>query len=649
MSAAFEIAEDWFLSPPKDLGDALTIINERMGFLNDDTVEGKALRKLYKRVTQEADQIAKKAREQNPFAFVRLSWEQALKCNAWIWGITLKVDFDANRIGKTATSIFDALLYMLPNDPTWLMFKDYTDEQGRLVHLYPRPEMSEMLRISNYLKEHPELKGDPLNQPYDLSNADKFATLQKKLHNAFEPCFPYPTFSEPEHSIWHGAPDADYHDKIIMKEWRKWLPKSVIVRDSAYDKTFNLTVKHEGGKTDWEIICKSYEAKDTKWSGAAVTGILLTEGLKEATLNEIKQRFKNDSFGYWDYTPYEARNVGIKTALAHKVFKGKVQLPLNPFVFSGFGIDKTPTFILPKEKRDDMIRMWTNTPEGEARIHGKFYTSSPVVLTNLDKQFHTLPWTRQELFNRYPSANLYRGLDPGYDHPTACAWGLLTPQNIWIIYRVYAKSGTSIPQRCQDIVEASGNERRKRAWGSGPEDYWYEEFHPNHKSEEIVATFTDHHTFKDDEVTKQSYALNYTKEGLVISRGVTTGPRERAQIFDRALQPDLLRAHPLKLRPPGCRIYFLINEEGVATALEKLENIFWDRYRTGDKIGEPKDQIQEHEDDEFDAISYLVCSPNRWQSLKNLRKEPQENSKRFSSVATLQQRHRAVSHFAITG
>ena len=190
-----------------------------------------------------------------------------------------------------------------------------------------------------------------------------------------------------------------------MREWRKWFPKSIMVRDSDYDKTFDLLVRYDGQQTIWRIICKSYESKDTKWSGAAVTGVLLTEGVTEPTLNEIKQRFRNDSFGYWDYTPYEPRNLGSKSALAHRVFKGKVELPLSPFVFSGFGIEKTPDFILPTDKKDDMVRMWSNTPEGEARLHGKFYSSSPVVLTNLDTTFHTLPWSKEQLFEKFPDGS----------------------------------------------------------------------------------------------------------------------------------------------------------------------------------------------------------------------------------------------------
>lgn len=551
---------------------------------------------------------------------------------------------------NTATSIFNALLWMFPNDPKWRMFaEEYVDDWYRRVFLIQRPSIEKVLKIAAYIKDHPALMGDPNFQPYDTCNIKKVATLQQELPDCFLSCYPEPPITDPENTMWHGAPDTTYHKEIVMKEWKKWCPQTSISRWSDYDQTVSLEIKYqiedeeEARQVNWEIIFKSYETEETKWSGAAVAGILLTEGLRINILNEIRQRFKNEGFGHWDYTPYEPRNTGKKSAIAHKVFKGKIQLPLKPFVFTGFGIEKTPDFIIPTEKRADLIRMWTGTPEGQARLHGKFFESSGVVLTNLDSKFHTVPWTKEELFAKFPTGNLYRGLDPGLDHPCACAWGLLTPQNVWYIYRFYSKKGTSIPTRCQEIVELSGNKLRKRKYGKGEDDYHMEEFHPDHKSEVIVATITDYHAFKTDETTGRSYSLNYIKNGLTIIPSVTTGPEGRAQELDQLLQPDLTKAHPILQKPPGCKMYYLINEMGVAEALEKLENIFWDRYKSGERAGEPKDQIQDHEDDELDANCYLACSPNRWMNNLARRREPIE-------VATLQQRNqRRTSAFAVTG
>ena len=120
-----------------------------------------------------------------------------------------------------------------------------------------------------------------------------------------------------------------------------------------------------------------------------------------------------------------------------------------------------PEHIIPQQKREDLIRMWEGRKEGEARLEGKFFASSGLVLDKLDRPFHCLNWSLKQLYERYPNGRRYRGLDPGFDHPTACAWGYLTTNNIWFIYRFYSKRGTTIAERSKDIIELSGNRREQ--------------------------------------------------------------------------------------------------------------------------------------------------------------------------------------------
>lgn len=631
----------WYKNPPPELEKRINILSLLTDYVDDDTDHAIPLRELYESLKQEAKDIADEAKRDNPLAFMTLSWEQTLKCNAWVWGITFLCDFDANRKGKTTGAIISALLWLYPNDPQWDIFKSYIDEWDRLSILLQRPSMTGVHQIQQYLIDHPELMGDPKFQPYDKENEEKYRTLQRALPDAFRPAFPFPSFRDTRGVLWQGGPDVDYHKQIVMPEWKKWLPQSSIDLFSEHDKRVKLTIKYldrltnSFKETKWTIIFKSYESKDEKFSGAAVKGIILTEGLKQAHLNEIKQRFQTDGFASWDYTPYEARNAGAKTALAHRVFTGKEQLPLFPFVFTGFGIKKTPDYILPNSKKRDLERMWAGKPEGEARLNGNFFTSSPVVLSNLDLQFHGVPWSLHELFERYPDGRIYRGLDPGWDHPTAMVWGLLTKTNTWFIYRIHAESNLGIADRCEKIIKFSGNSRIQVKYGPGEDDYYYEEVHDNLDSEVPVTTICDYHAFKTDERTKRPYSANYIKEGLVITPSTTLSPKHRGTELNDKLRPDLLKGHPLLQKPPGCKIYFLINEYGIAEACEKLENIFWERYAQGERKGEPKDEIQSHDDDEFDAICYLVCSPYRWTPQSPIRKTSPENKRPTASAIAI--------------
>lgn len=603
--------------PPETLEGCISYLDKYSHLINEKSKSGDFVREAYSRVKEIGESQVDKAKEDNPLAFLIVSYEQSVKLNAWIWGINFLVDFDANRIGKTAGSVFNALFWMYPNNPEYKVFKPYYDKFGRYVKVLQRPTLENFLRLQDYIDLHPDCVGNPLKGLDDEDNAEKFANLQKVMSVGFRPAYPEPSCNYKKNVMWIGAPDADYHKNIIMPEWRKWMPKSIVIRDSDHDKTFSLQIdfitKHGTHKRiSWEIICKSYESKDTKWSGAAVRAIVLTEGLKKDVLNEIRQRFQTESFASWDFTPYEARNTGAKSALAHKVFHRKEELPLRYFVWSGYGIEKCPDFILSERKRNDLIRTWKNSPQGQARIHGKFYSDSPQALSNLDREFHTLTWTKEELFCKFANGLLLRGFDPGYDHPTSCVWGLLAPNNTWFIYRMWSAAGLSIGERCRKIISLSGNEPIPYKFGRGEDDIIWKECNTLPTSERIIATIADFHLFHADEKTKLPYILNYTNEGLVMQQSITMRPKDRANEFNRLLEKHNHRVHPERNCTPGSRVFFLINEEGVAEGVDKLENLFWVRYLQGENVGEPRDELQSHGDDEFDAAGYLVLSPYRW-------------------------------------
>lgn len=628
----------WEKSLPEHLGEQLDLLDTHATKLLDQTPEGEVLRDLYERVKSISDDSVQEAKKANPLAFIKPIYEQAIQCNAWVWGISFLCDFDANRKGKTTGKILNALLWMFPNEPTFVCFRERLDPWKRSCRILRRPSFTSVLEIQDFLDEHPELMGDPKIQPWEPANAEKFAMLQKALPHCFGYAYPKPSIRHNKNVIWVGAPDNDYQKEIIMPLWNEWAPKYAVAKSSEHDRIMILEVPWaertdvaHNRMAEWKIIFKSYDSKEEKWSGGAVQAILLTEGIRPSHLNEVRQRFKEDAFASWDYTPYENRNTGSKSNLAWKIFRGREPLPLKPFVYTGFGIEKIENHVLPEKKKADLIRNWKGKPEGKARIEGNFYTASGALLTNLDPEIHCLEWSFQELQDRYKSLRLFRGLDPGWDHPCACAWGALNSVNTWFIYRVYSEPGMSIPKRCETIVNLSGNARRQEFWGPGENDYYWEEYHPNIDSELIVATITDYHAFKADETTGQPYSVNYVREGLQITRSTTIGPKERGAIVNQKLEPRTNLAHPTTKLPPGCKVYFLVNEPGVADAYEKMENLFWKRRLAGPNAGDPLDEIQDHGDDEFDAISYLLCSPYVWDSSRVERKDAIE-SKGFASM-----------------
>lgn len=634
-------APQWWDNPPRDLEDKLILLAKRAPHLNDESPEGYALQELLAQVEEVYQETQAQVRTQYPIAFFKHSYEQSLLHNAWIWGIDFVVCFSANRIGKTAElGVINPACWILPNNSEWEMFacrlqpnpEDggktfienseenqkaglYYDLFDRPVQVLPRPRIEDLDLIRFTLRMQPELMGDPSKSHLDPINQHKFARLQELVPEAFSSCFPSPPIQS-DGTIWLGAPDNGFHKDIILKEWKRWIPPSYIAEWSDSNLSFDIVTKEETNPkpTTHHFICKSYESEDTKWSGSAVRAIILTEGLSSSVLNEVKQRIIEHGFGSWDYTPYEARNVGNKTALAFKVHKGEEQLPLCAHIFTRFSARKAPHHILPQSKRDDLIRMWEGKDEGDARLDGIFYSSSPLILSKLDRKFHTLNWTTDELFEQYPNGQIYRGFDPGYDHPSVCCWGYLTPGNMWFIYRYYVERGKTIQQRCKDIVTLSNNELKKERFSSRKEDYILREIHPNPNSEPTILTAADYHIFKTDENTGQNYALNYNKAGLVVTESTHMKPEDRAISIDDKLDRSPYHTHPVTGNTPGSHLFFLIRGAGVDKALGKMEGMFWDRLASGPNKGEAKDKVQLHGDDELDATCYLVCGPYVWTS-----------------------------------
>lgn len=565
--------------------------------------------KLKERIEKYVDEETVNAKREDPLPWVTLSVEQTLKLNAWWAGYTNIIDFDANRIGKTAGQVMNAIMWMIPMDPSSPLFQEklYNNKRYRLL---PRPSIENVLKIQDHFKENKQYATNPLLSFDHPENREAFESIPREL---LAPAFPKPSICPPEdqtieNSLWQGAPDNKFHDEVTLKEWQKWLPKRFIKKVSTHEYTISLhlpkTEHHQS--IDWIISFKSYDSPDTKWSGAAVDGIFLTECPPLSIFSEIRQRFKETGVGGWDYTPYEARNTSRNSKLAYNIFIGKEEAPLRAAVFSGSGIESAPSYILPDRKRADLIRQWEGKPEGEARIHGKFYSSVPLALPNLKEEIHCLPTLSfRQLKKIRPRLRLFRGLDPGWDHVTACVWVAQSPLNEFFIYRGYSEAGRTISERVEDIVSLSNNVLIPHP----KTKEMFIEQQTNTNSETYQATFIDYHAFKTDENTGLPFARNYIKAGLQVIPSITLGPRERALKFDDRLRVSVNLSHPVEPHLPGSKVYFLTSEPGVANIWDKLDNLFWLTFEQGSKKGESKKTLQDFNDDEFDAAAYIICSP----------------------------------------
>lgn len=617
---------------PDTLKEKAQVLAKYRSLLNSPGKKGKFLRSLLKETEDQFASIKNRAQHLDPLMFFRPSYEQMLMLNAWMYGISFICVYAANRIGKTTAMIIDKVLWIFPNNPKHLIFKPYRvgegedalnanlPQVGSLVQVFPRPDISFIKEIAHHIKRRPFSipAPNPRLPHYHPQNLKVLQWLQKKLPDAYKSVYPLAPWNKGG-VIWFGAPDQEHHEKTIMPLVKQYLPERSIERFVTSDReiTIKITtpptpIHPTGHSTVWEWIGKSYESKDTKWSSGAVDIICLTEGVTPEMLKEVKMRFKDPGIGSHDFTPYLPANAGAASALAQRIYKGQEKLPLNHFVFTEFSLYDAPSFVMTKEQKAERIDSFKNDPQGVARLEGKFYSSSALVLSNFNRENNLLPLSQGQFFQQFPNCRLYRGLDPGLDHPTACAWGALLPTNQLVIYRIMSEERLSIQQRCKKIIQLSNNTLAIHKWGHGQNDYYAYEAHTSPRSEIFNGTYCDYHTFKEDEVTGQPYALNYILNGLNIEESVHTGPEERSQLVDNKLQLDPYLPNLITRVPPGPRLMFLRDEPGMVEVAAKWEEFYWSRKASGANRGDPTDKIPSHGDDELDAISYIACAPIIW-------------------------------------
>lgn len=678
---------EWVHNPPTDLKTKTLLIKHNIHWIRSKGPRGRCLRQMYKEVKEETDVLTEQARTLQPLAWFKPSYEQALILNAWMYGISFVCTYTANRIGKTTAAIVNILLWLIPNNPKWKIFQPYTDKWGRRVQVFPRPPIASVKRIHKFITKHRivlDLAPDPSLPPTAPCNKHTLQSLQSHLSpNPLKPAWPNHPWAKGG-TVWSGGPDHDHHEKILFPLWKEYIPSPILDRYSPSQKEITLKIwstnpyptpnpshplptdaAHRSFKprcTVWEIIGKSYESKDTKWSSGAVDIITLTEGVTKETMEEIKLRFKDPGVGGHDFTPYEPANSGAASHLAQQIFKGTYVLPITTHVFTKFSMRMAPEHIMSEELREKRIASYEGTPQAAARIDGEFYTSSALVLSHLNRNHHLLPYTHEQfkILIRHSGIRpqIIRGLDPGLDHPTACAWAYLLPSNQYVVFRILSQRNLTIPARCKRVVELSNNKIEKVYYGKRTNDsteFYSIETHPNPDSEVALVTIADYHTFKEDEITGQEYSLNYTLSGLPITESVHIGPEERALSLDSdlqlnqylpSLQPDeatrlIFTKHntnhknhgkmPLSLQslqsttevattllpslqgmPPGAKVYFLQYAMGVMPTFLLWEDFYWERKKSGEDKGQPKDQIPIHGDDELDALTYITCSQYKW-------------------------------------
>lgn len=545
----------------------------------------KILEEFHAAIEKNENKIIADGKSQCPIAFFKPSWEQAQILNNWSpefephlasEGYRSACVFCANRIGKTTAMVIDTLLWLLPNDPNWVMFEEMEDtspEKRGKYRVFRRPDW------------------------------DYWKRTGKMIYNSSEP---------PKSSceVWQGVPNDDHWDTKIAKEYRRWMPPTSIKTWMVADKWF---------ETKWGSVvkAKSYNADVLTWAGKAVWRLNLDEGINPELYTEALIRIQAGGYFHWAYTPAEAKNIGNRTKLAFDVSKLKehVKPPGDTKIFINFTMANAPEWILPDQKKKDDIRRYVAMGgEGKVRMDGGFFDSSPVVFNNFKREQHILPWSGSEFLKRYPDACLIRGFDEGTSHPTACYWVAILKTGEYVIYREFSQANLSISQRCEQIISLSRNVRSLTHFHANEEMKRYKE---DMIGEKIRRTFADSKIFRrNPENPQDDWTDTYRKNGLILERATNIGPAARCDYANDLFLPDHSRKHICN----GTEWSHLYSQNGYRAyvtndcpiIVERFENYLQEQIKSGPNTGKFTGQPGKEGDDEIDACCYALNAKLRW-------------------------------------
>lgn len=605
---------EWFRAKPYEIAyqdDLIRKFNEQLGELKGE--EWKRMNEVAEEMLEERWENFRKAlmiqQSECPIGFFRPSWEQAQVLNSWSpeFEPALAPDgyrsvcmFCGNRIGKTCVSVINTLLWLTPNDPEWDVFQEFEDETPRQrgkYRVYLRPDWQRWRRTGR-------IERDISSPPMDACEC------------------------------WHGVEnDIAWHDKV-GKEYLKWSPKDWVARRGDGGTAIFKQERRIESRYGHSLSGKTFNADVQDWAGKAVRILNLDEGCSKPILIEGLLRIEAGGYFMWPYTPAEARNIGSRAKVAHDAYKGNIELVGKPKFFLDFAMEDAPDYIIPADKKaDDIARLSKEGDMGKVRMRGGFFQSSPVVFSNFERERNILPidgpeiilairgetvhrWVESFGKDRADSlqwalhrANILRGADEGLANPSACVWTAILKTGEYVSFREWEESGLSVSERCETIIDRSGNKRICLNPDSTQEKRRYRE-QVEAAGMKVRRTFADSKLFKrNPESPQDNWCLVYWNAGLRIERATNIGPAARCDFGNDMLRGDPTRKHLANANLPGCRAYVT---RDLLKLIERLENYLWQQISTGARTGDFTDKPETRDDHTLDAWLYGNCSNLKW-------------------------------------
>lgn len=386
-----------------------------------------------------------------------------------------------------------------------------------------------------------------------------------------------------------GGKSLDHVDSVLLREYRELLPP-LRIREWFSRQKHSISVHSMYPYSVDRMVIRSYDQDLEAWKSGAYNFIQLDESPRLEIMNECLDRTRTTKGRIIITVSVDDGDLSWIPEACRSPMKF---FGTDSFLHFTLGVEDVPDSIYPPEEKEMTYRKYDNTPMRDAVRKGSFIFLAGRWYPEFDPALHVIPGFK------IPKHWLkWRFMDAGMAAPAGCLWMAMSPSGAIFIYREYYKTGTTIDERCGNIIEMSGNQRQKDG------EMWME----LEVGEKYMSTILDYHEFKTDAGTGDGVDYHYVKAGLIVQRSTTMNQEGRREVGRKWLQPQPDIKHFTKHVEPGARVY----------VFDTCVNFIWEiqkkcvKREATDRASVSERKVQNRDDHLLDCFEYGVCEMEHW-------------------------------------
>ena len=413
--------------------------------------------------------------------------------------------------------------------------------------------------------------------------------------------------------------DFSFHRDTSLVMLLDWLPEKEL---GVYSKTYkgkgakqvnlnNIPILPLGCGTQFNFAAMSQGQAPFEGNVRHEWG--WDEQLSEAVFDGADERTRTTPQGRHDFalTPHKVEgrpDTGAGSWL-NKIVDRTVTKGHRVKTYTGQIFD-VPDWIYPEESKiqafekhvlePDLLQDDKARREGAARFFGKWHESSGLVIDEWDSKIHVV-----EPFPVPRNWTLYRSVDHGDKHPAACLWGAVSPGGDLFIYRDYLRKGRVPSQIAADIVEASGNHRKKIGTYQNPKtNMQYDKYEEIQDKERYQWTMFDARAFSTNS-SGEGIPLSklYGMAGLKMKQGSGKDSAAYVPIMKEWFVRDMEKKHFVTKEPGAPRIYVF---SSCTETIKTIKRWVWVERKTKSTERLVKESPTKVDDDLCDCLKLMI-------------------------------------------